>query len=166
MPQKHANESIILTLVSTLMHRSCNLRCCGIISIWRSDAVHIITPRASRSEHRTLPILGTSGVDTRRWRQRLHVHPQANYFLPVDDALITYCDHLDHTSWLPLSQQESHHIHAGSDHDKIMFTVIRRGTSSRWDINQRDILRKPCWFDSDTSHSIAQRHAHPCDLER
>jgi len=72
------------------------------------------------------------------------VQHQPNYFLPVDGALTTYYDHLNRTSWLLLSQQEFHDIHAGSDNDKIMFSVIRRSTSSPWDINQRDILCKLC----------------------
>jgi len=77
----------------------------------------------------------------------LNVSTSTHYFLPVDGALITDYDHLNRTSWLPLSQQGSHHIHAGGDNDKIMFAVIRRRTSSPWDINRRDMLRKPCWFD-------------------
>jgi len=78
-------------------------------------------------------------------------HPRFNIkpiiFLPADGALIPYYDHLNRTSWLPLSQQESHHIHGGSDNDKIMFAVIRQRTSSPWDINRRDVLCKLCWFD-------------------
>jgi len=47
----------------------------------------------------------------------------------VDGALITYYDHLDRTSLLPLSQQGSTTSTPTSD-DEIMFAVIRLTTSS------------------------------------
>ena len=49
---------------------------------------------------------------------KIQHQPNISY---VDGALITYYDHLNRTSLLALSQQGSHHIHAGSDDDKIMF---------------------------------------------
>ena len=56
--------------------------------------------------------------------------------LTCDGALITYYDHTNRNSLLPLSQQRSHHIHAGSDDHKVMLAVIRLRTSSpSWDVN-------------------------------
>jgi len=38
----------------------------------------------------------------------------------IHGALITYYDHLNRTSLLQLNLQVSHHIHAGSNEDKII----------------------------------------------